>query len=118
MSGFNMPPGVSPGDIPGNEPSHRTGGATIDCQGCRYWSEMIAAWHGSGPIKALCLNPDKLSKRGQYTTGRDTCEMWAAGDLGAIDEPGEDPERYRRREEAEAIQMHLTDASGGGADHG
>lgn len=30
----------------------------MNCQGCKWWSEMIAESIGCGPIKAMCLNPD------------------------------------------------------------
>lgn len=72
----------------------RTYGTTRDCAGCRFWSEMIAAWHGDGPVQALCLAPAGAPLRGQYVTGRRTCSAWASGELGAIDEPGQDPDAY------------------------
>lgn len=74
--------------------SARTNGSTIDCRGCRYWSEMIARCRGAGPVQAMCLSPDRLAKRGEYTYGNQTCEVWASGHLGAVDEPGDDPDRY------------------------
>ena len=72
---------------------HRTQGATRDCKGCRYWSEMIAQAQG-GTVTALCLNGGG-PRHGQYTAGYGRCDQWASGHLGAIDEPGQDPNVYR-----------------------
>lgn len=71
----------------------RTFGKTRNCFGCRYWSEMIAFAQG-GPVKALCLGPDGQAPRGEYRAGTETCQAWASGHLGAIDEPGQDPRAY------------------------
>lgn len=73
----------------------RTYGASRDCRGCRYWSEMIAM---SGPdtggqLKAMCLN--HRGPRGQaYMAARETCPAWASGHAGAVDEPGTTGREY------------------------
>jgi hypothetical protein len=36
------------------------------CDGCKWWSDMIAQCIGGGPVEAYCLNPDS-SKFGTYT---------------------------------------------------
>jgi hypothetical protein len=72
---------------------HRSYGETRDCKGCRFWSEMIARAQGGGPVEAVCLSGTG-SRAGQYTTGRNTCEAWESGHLGAIDEPGTDGTQY------------------------
>ncbi len=28
----------------------------MSCEGCMYWSEMVAACDGGGPVKALCMH--------------------------------------------------------------
>ena len=72
--------------------NHRTYGETKDCKGCRYWSEMIAKCD-NGVVMAYCLNR-KSNMSGKYTSNRQTCETWASGELGTIDEPGSDSNRY------------------------
>lgn len=69
----------------------RTFGETKNCAGCRYWSEMIARAGGGtdnprGDVEAMCLNATS-PRSGNYTVERDTCEKWATGDLGAVDDP-------------------------------
>jgi hypothetical protein len=71
---------------------HRTYGETRNCKGCRYWSEMIARTNDNGCITALCLANG--TRKGQWTPAYLTCEAWASGHLGAIDEPGQDPAAY------------------------
>ena len=71
---------------------HRTHGQTTNCKGCRYWSEMLAKAGYMG-IEAMCLNPDS-AHMSHYTQATESCNQWAPGHLGAIDEPGEDPNRY------------------------
>lgn len=68
----------------------RTYGETRTCSGCRYWSEMIAE-SAPGGIRAMCLAIGEPTK---YRYGRESCDSWASGHLGAIDEPGEDYDRY------------------------
>lgn len=72
--------------------NHRSYGDTKDCKGCRYWSEMLARYD-NGYMQACCLKPrDKMKI--EYTPGSYSCETWASGELGAIDEPGSDSGRY------------------------
>lgn len=77
---------------------HRTYGETRTCKGCRYWSEMIAGnlHNGGGEIEAMCLSPISAA-RGKYMGPARTCDAWASGHLGAVDEPGEDPRRYEQQ---------------------
>ena len=78
---------------------NRTLGETTNCKGCRYWSEMIAKCDGGGPVKAYCLAAiGSTPMARKYTTGSQTCEAWASGEDGAIDEPGSDPSRYDEQE--------------------
>ena len=64
----------------------RTYGATKNCAGCRFWSEMIAKSHGGGPVEAMCL-VDAGPFAGKYVTGRQRCEAWKPGHYGAVDDP-------------------------------
>jgi hypothetical protein len=73
---------------------HRTAGETRDCRGCRYWSEMLAGCTGGGPVKAVCLAPKPAPRAGAWVHGGETCTAWASGHLGAVDEPGQDPDAY------------------------
>lgn len=57
-----------------------------NCEGCRYWSEMMAQSIGCGPIEAVCLSLDG-PKRGRYVIARTVCEKWAHNGLGAVDSP-------------------------------
>ena len=72
---------------------HRTHGETRNCKGCRYWSEMVAQSSGGGPVQALCLSQTSTDPGPYMAPGR-TCTEWASGHLGAIDEPGQDPNVY------------------------
>lgn len=69
------------------------------CEGCRFWSEMIAKSDPStsGQVAALCLNA-KSPEHGQYKVARSGCNHWASGHLGAVDMPGEDAQRYENEE--------------------
>lgn len=70
----------------------RTDGETGDCKGCRYWSEMLARVDG-WTMKAACLQ--RSSKHhGNYTPSWATCDGWASGHFGAIDEPGQIDDAY------------------------
>lgn len=69
---------------------YRTWGATKNCKGCRYWSEMLAQSIGCSGLQAMCLASAGPLKN-KYTSGHMTCESWKEGDLGAIDDPGGDP---------------------------
>lgn len=63
------------------------------CDGCRFWSEMMAQAIG-GAVEAVCLSGTG-PKAGQYTTGRTTCVAWRSGHHGAVDCPPNDGERSR-----------------------
>ncbi len=63
----------------------RTYGQTRNCGGCRFWSEMVARFHGVA-IEAMCLSPEG-PRSSQYTTERATCSAWKIGHLGAVDDP-------------------------------
>ncbi len=72
---------------------HRTYGETRNCKGCRYWSEMLARYEG-GPMQAVCLSGGEM--HGKWKSENQTCDAWASGHDGAIDEPGSDPQRYKK----------------------
>ena len=74
----------------------KTMGATENCEGCRYWSEMLAFCDGAGPVQAMCLC-DAGPKRGKYTIGRESCQKWESGHLGAVDDPCEPGREAWRR---------------------
>ena len=76
----------------------RTYGETINCGGCRFWSEMIARSYG-GPVEAMCLGKGPL--KGKYVTARQTCNGWKSGHLGAVDDPPNYGEQTRAAYEAE-----------------
>lgn len=68
----------------------RTLGDTRDCEGCRYWSEMLAqAGAGTenprGDVEAMCLVAGGPHSH-RYTVATDTCDHWAAGNFGAVDD--------------------------------
>lgn len=65
----------------------RTAGATRDCNGCRFWSEVVAQAVGGRPVEALCLSRTG-PRAGKYTAGADACEAWKPGHHGPVDEPG------------------------------
>ncbi len=75
--------------------SERTFGETKDCRGCRWRSEMLAQAGGSAGrgLQAMCLNPASPMSL-KYTYGWQSCDVWASGELGAVDERGQDPARY------------------------
>lgn len=66
---------------------HRTFGNTRNCKGCRYWSEMLARSDGGRPIEAVCLKQSGQHS-GNYMPGSTTCDDWASGHFGAVDDPG------------------------------
>lgn len=66
--------------------SERSYGATKNCAGCRFWSEMIAKSENGGPVQALCL-ADGGPLHGKYTVSRQTCTAWKSGHYGAVDDP-------------------------------
>ncbi len=83
----------------------RTFGETKDCNGCRFWSEMIAKAEGGGPVEALCLS-DTGPNKGKYVSGRATCEAWASGHHGAVDDPPNYGEETRALYKREATERH------------
>ena len=82
---------------------HRKPASSRNCAGCRYWSSMLAQCVGGGAVRAMCLacEDDRLRGEilrpyaGKYTSCWQTCPSWASGELGAIDERGSDPNRYK-----------------------
>lgn len=82
----------------------RTYGETRDCNGCRFWSEMIARALGRG-VEAMCLAGEGTPYGGKYTIGRQTCDAWKSGHHGAVDDPpnyGEEVRALYAEEEKEA----------------
>lgn len=75
--------------------NHRTYGKTRDCKGCRFWSEMIAAYTPTDR-GAMCLNPDS-PQRQKYREGFHTCDAWKSGHHGPVDNPG--PQGYGAMEQ-------------------
>ncbi len=53
-----------------------------NCEGCQYWSEMVAESIGCGPIKAMCLNDESGHYNKMVNHG---CDNYRAG--YAIDMP-------------------------------
>lgn len=68
---------------------HRNNEPGRVCDGCRYWSEMIAQSNSSG-IQAYCLNQHSIHKH-EFTTRNQSCDQWQDGSWGAVDSPGGDP---------------------------
>lgn len=64
------------------------------CSSCRYWSAiaMEPSAHGLR-LRAACLSLDSPHAM-QFMPFDAACRDWAHDSLGAIDEPGRDPERY------------------------
>ncbi len=52
------------------------------CDGCKFWSELIAQAIGGGPVQAWCLNPDSPMYHRYAHLG---CEKHTPG--RAIDDP-------------------------------
>ncbi len=69
---------------------HRNYSSAKTCQSCRYWSELIARSEGGKPVEAYCLNAAS-PKNQTFVTGSQSCDGWAEGYLGAIDDPSNDP---------------------------
>ena len=44
------------------------------CDGCKWWSELVAAQEGTGPMKAMCLNPDSPCYQRMEWRGCRKCE--------------------------------------------
>jgi hypothetical protein len=83
--------------------NHRTYGATRNCKGCRYWSEMLAQSFGNG-VQAMCLAPDGVAS-GKYMNAGATCDSWKSGHHGAVDDPpnyGEETRALYQKEERAA----------------
>lgn len=55
------------------------------CEGCRYWSEMVAESIGGGPVKAMCLLPGTSARAFEARMTWRGCESYEAG--VAIDDP-------------------------------
>lgn len=68
---------------------YRTWGQSRTCNGCRFWSEMLAQANG-GIVKAACLM-SQSPRSGKFVSGNNSCEHWQEGSLGAVDQPGGDP---------------------------
>jgi hypothetical protein len=58
----------------------------MNCEKCRYWSELVARSIGCGPMEAFCLC-ETGSKKQKFTKETDTCESWKINSNGAIDDP-------------------------------
>jgi len=79
------------------------------CEGCRYWSEMIARAGGGtdnprGDTEALCLGDGPHAKK--YTTAEQTCPAFARNTHGAVDEPPDYGETARAEYAADAASRH------------
>jgi hypothetical protein len=57
---------------------------TGDCDGCKFWSEMVAASIGCEPMKAMCLNSESHRYQKMVNSG---CDKYEAG------RPVDDPTR-------------------------
>lgn len=68
---------------------HRNNEPGRVCDGCRYWSEMIAQSSANG-IQAYCLNPKSINYQ-EFTLRHKSCSEWRDGPWGAVDSPGGDP---------------------------
>lgn len=68
---------------------HRNNEPGRVCDGCRYWSEMIAKSDGNG-LEAYCLNRQSAHAM-TFVNRHQSCDQWADGSWGAIDQPGGDP---------------------------
>ena len=84
-------------------------GGERNCDGCRYWSDMVArAGSGTtnprGDVEAMCLSAG--SRKGQYTTSEETCEAFARDNAGKVDSPPNYGEEARMAYEAEANARH------------
>jgi len=64
------------------------------CQTCRYWSDQQARVHDHHGLQAVCLSRGIWA--GLWTRPNSTCEDWASGHLGAVDEPDQPADRYER----------------------
>lgn len=48
----------------------------MTCEDCKYWSELVAASVGNGPLKAMCLNVDSPHYTSMVHRG---CDRYEAG---------------------------------------
>ena len=62
-----------------------------NCDGCRFWSMLLAHANGDGAVEALCLSKDGPFS-GTYTSERQTCDSWRDDALGAVDNPVATPD--------------------------
>lgn len=81
-----------------------------NCDGCRYWSDMIARAGGGttnpfGDVEALCLAAAG-PHAGKYTTAEWTCTAFARDSAGKTDSPPNYGEETRAAYEAEASARH------------
>lgn len=74
------------------------------CDGCRFWSEMVAQAWGGGPMEALCLS-EKSPYHSKYTTPRRSCAAWKSNHHGAVDAPPNYGELARAAYEAEEGEL-------------
>jgi hypothetical protein len=56
---------------------------------------MLARAYGGGPLEAMCLGNG--ARKHQYVTAKHSCAAWESGHLGAVDDPFEDPSRYKNK---------------------
>lgn len=56
------------------------------CDGCKYWSELIAQSVGGGPVEAMCLNKESTNSQEMVHGGCDYYEVGAAVDLYGDDD--------------------------------
>ena len=81
-----------------------------NCDGCRYWSDMIARAGGAttnprGDTEALCLSKDGPHAK-QYTTADQTCASFARDTYGKVDSPPDYGEHARLHYAAQAELKH------------
>ena len=58
----------------------------MNCENCRFWSQMCAQAVGGGPVEALCLaNNGPFSSK--YTTGKFRCDGFKQDLFGKVDDP-------------------------------
>lgn len=91
----------------------RTHGRTADCRGCRYWSEMIAKGVND-EIQALCLSPrtPEATHAMDFVAGSQTCQAWASGYRGPVDDPNDDDPRKYPKELTFEVAALLTTQCG------
>ena len=59
----------------------------MNCESCRFWSQMVAQSIGCGPIEALCLAGRGTKFGGQMMRADATCEAWRSDHHGKVDDP-------------------------------